>query len=78
MRRQASAALADRAPPAVLAAELWCDAVLLAGPGSASAALLQQASRVCETYGLARVAARVAGPLGRFGPGPGRSTKAGA
>jgi DNA-binding CsgD family transcriptional regulator len=56
---QAAAELYDRAPRAVLAAELWCDAALAAGPGDAAADALQRASRVCESNGLVRVAAPV-------------------
>ena len=56
----AAAALYDRAPRAVLAAELWCDAALAAGPSGAAEAFLEQASRACESNGLVRLAARVA------------------
>jgi DNA-binding CsgD family transcriptional regulator len=56
---QAAAALYDQAPRAVLAAELWCDAALAAGPGNTATAALQQASRDCEANGLVRLAARV-------------------
>lgn len=57
---QAAAALFERAPRAVLAAELWCDAAQVAGTGSAAAAALERARRVCEAHGLLRVAAREA------------------
>src|SRR6185436_9391253 len=46
---QAAAALYERAPRVVLAAELWCDA------GSVA-----RARRLCDEYGLARIAARAA------------------
>ncbi|WP_028065655.1 helix-turn-helix transcriptional regulator [Solirubrobacter soli] len=51
---QAAAALYERAPRVVLAAELWCDA------GCAA-----RARRVCEEHGLARVGARAAALPGR-------------
>jgi len=58
-RRLARAAeLFEQAPRAVLAAELWCDAAAAAGPGPAATAALGHARRLCETFGLARVAAR--------------------
>jgi len=48
-RFQAAAALYERAPRVVLAAELWCDA-----------GTVGRARRMCDEYGLARVAARAA------------------
>ena len=59
-RLLAAAALYERAPRSVLAAELWCDGALASGPGSAAEAALRQAGRVCEAGGLVRLAARVA------------------
>jgi DNA-binding CsgD family transcriptional regulator/tetratricopeptide (TPR) repeat protein len=50
---QAAAALFERAPRAILAAELWCDA--------GDAAALERAQRLCDAYGLRRLARRVAG-----------------
>ena len=49
---QAAAALFERAPRYVLAAELWCDA----GTGPA----LERARSLCEVHGLRRLGARVA------------------
>jgi DNA-binding NarL/FixJ family response regulator len=49
---QAAAALYERAPRIVLAAELWCEA--------GSAAALERAQRLCDQHGLGRIAARVA------------------
>ena len=53
---QAAAALFERAPRPVLAAELWCDAAL-AAPGSAA---LERADRLCAEHGLGRIGERVA------------------
>ncbi len=51
-RFQAAAALFERAPRAIFAAELWCDA--------ADAASLERAQRLCDAHGLGRIARRVA------------------
>jgi DNA-binding NarL/FixJ family response regulator len=58
-RFRAAAALFERAPRPVLAAELWCDAAEAASTASAAARALDRAQRICDEHGLMRVAARV-------------------
>ncbi|HYZ00251.1 MAG TPA: LuxR C-terminal-related transcriptional regulator, partial [Candidatus Binatia bacterium] len=53
----AAASLCERAPRAVLAAELWCEAARTGQRSSAAA--LHRADGVCREYGLRRGAARV-------------------
>jgi DNA-binding CsgD family transcriptional regulator len=48
----------ERAPRALLAAELWCDVAQTAGPGTVAGAALARAERICGELGLDRVAAR--------------------
>jgi DNA-binding CsgD family transcriptional regulator/tetratricopeptide (TPR) repeat protein len=59
-RFQAAAALYERSPRAILAAELWCEAAQAAGTSSAATTALRQAQRVCDAHGLLRLAARIA------------------
>jgi len=71
-RFQAAAAHFERAPRAVLAAELWCAAVEAAGPGAAASAALERARRLCEAHGLRRLAARAAAIGARLAAEPPR------
>jgi DNA-binding CsgD family transcriptional regulator len=74
-RFSAAAALYERAPRAVLAAELWCLAAQAAGPGSAATVALHRARRIAEAHGLGlgRLQARIAAVRdGLSGPPAGR------
>ena len=68
----AAAALYEEAPRPVLACELWCDAALAAGPGTAASTALRRAQRASDAYGLRRVAARIASVRDRLSARPPR------
>ncbi|HXM56790.1 MAG TPA: LuxR C-terminal-related transcriptional regulator [Candidatus Dormibacteraeota bacterium] len=57
---QAAAALYERAPRAIQAAELWCEMALASGAGPAATAALQRAGRLAAAHGIARISARAA------------------
>jgi DNA-binding NarL/FixJ family response regulator len=59
-RLQAAAAMYERAPRALLAAELWCDAALASGRGAAATAALGHAQRLAAEHGLRRIEHRIA------------------
>ena len=59
-RFQAAADTYERAPRAVLAAELWCDAAEVATETATAAAAVRRARAAGEPFGLARVLARAA------------------
>ena len=66
-RPAAAAALYEQAPRPILAAELWCDAAEAAATPSEGARALDRAQRLCDEYGLARLAAACGGTAGRAG-----------
>ncbi len=67
-----AATLYERAPRAVLAAEMWCEAARTACSSDQRASALDRAHRLCAAHGLARVAAvadRIASTA-KLGPEP--------
>ncbi|HEY7484086.1 MAG TPA: LuxR C-terminal-related transcriptional regulator [Streptosporangiaceae bacterium] len=74
-RFETAAALFERAPRAVLAAESWCDAAVASESRQAGTAALRRAGELCERHRLTRVAQRVAAiESERAAAGPGTAT----
>jgi DNA-binding CsgD family transcriptional regulator len=67
---QSAAALFERAPRSILAAESWCDAAAAAGRGAVATTALDRAQRICDELELVRVAGRVAAVRERISSEP--------